>query len=338
MKRILCLLLVLLLCGCGAQPVPAQTSEPTFAEEVDPMKNDLTEKFVSAPGANLPAEQTYSFTSKDIPELKSGDLVLLTLEVKAESSVKTLGINFYQGGTEAADVYYIPSQWTRIVLCSDPQSSPVGLKLTAEEGIALRSLTVTNKKKATPESLEYTLGQFLVEDFESITLPESGAAAGRTTDLVKSGNYIYSIGSGKFTVTDVSDPNSPKVCGSISGLGNTRQIALLSSGTDVMLTARGYGAYIIDAADPNAPRIRCTYDTVEMGTGICISGDFAYISNRQYGVEVVDADGEVLAGYPDVFWDREKAAAFVAWCNDNDVESVLLPDLVADAIQEQYMV
>lgn len=288
MKRILCLLLVLLLCGCGAQPAPAQTSEPTFAEEVDPMKNDLTEKFVSAPGANLPAEQTYSFTSKDIPELKSGDLVLLTLEVKADSAVKTLGINFYQGGTEAADVYYIPSQWTRIVLCSDPTSTPVGVKLTAQEGIMLRSLTVTNKKKATPESLEYTLGQFLLEDFESITLPESGAAAGRTTDLVKSGNYIYSIGSGKFTVTDVSDPNSPKVCGSISGLGNTRQIALLESGTDVMLTARGYGAYIIDAADPTAPRIRCTYDTLEMGTGICISGDFAYISNRQYGVEVVD--------------------------------------------------
>ena len=288
MKRILCLLLVLLLCGCGAQPAPAQTSEPTIAEEVDPMKNDLTEKFVSAPGANLPAEQTYSFTSKDIPELKNGDLVLLTLEVKADSAVKTLGINFYQGGTEAADVYYIPSQWTRIVLCSDPTSTPVGVKLTAQEGIMLRSLTVTNKKKATPESLEYTLGQFLLEDFESITLPESGAAAGRTTDLVKSGNYIYSIGSGKFTVTDVSDPNSPKVCGSISGLGNTRQIALLESGTDVMLTARGYGAYIIDAADPTAPRIRCTYDTLEMGTGICISGDFAYISNRQYGVEVVD--------------------------------------------------
>ena len=57
-----------------------------------------------------------------------------------------------------------------------------------------------------------------------------------------------------------------------------------------------------------------------------------------YGVEVVNAGGAVLAGYPDVFWDREKAAAFVAWCNDNDVEPVLLPDLVADAIQEQYMV
>ena len=289
MKRILCLLLaLLLLCGCGAQPAPTETTEPTIAEEVDPMRNDLTAKFVPNPGDQLPAEKTHSFSSKDIPELKQGDLVLLTLEVKADSGVKKLGIDFYQSGFEAADVYYIPSQWTRIVLCSEPQTNPVGLKLTAEEGIALRSLTVTNKKKATPESLEFTLGQFLLEDFEDIALPETGAAAGHTTDLVKSGSYIYSIGDGSFTVTDVRDPNAPKVCGSISGLGNTRQIALLESGTDVMVTARGYGAYIIDAADPNAPRIRCTYDTLEMGTGICISGEFAYISNRQYGVEVVD--------------------------------------------------
>ena len=252
------------------------------------MKNDLTTKFVPAPGDNLPAEQTYSIKSSDIPQRKTGDLVLLTLEVKAESGCKELGICLYQGGADASDVYYIPAQWTKIVLCADPESTPVGLKLTAEEGIALRSLTVENKKKATPETVSHLLGQFLMEDFQQIDLPEKGTGAGRTTDLVKSGNYIYSIGNGAFTVTDVSDPKQARVCGSIDGLGNTRQIALLESGTDVMVTARGYGAYIIDASDPKAPRIRCTYDTVEMGTGICIGGRYAYISNRQYGVEVVD--------------------------------------------------
>ena len=112
------------------------------------MKNDLTTKFVSAPGDALPAERTYSIKNSDIPELKNGDLVLLTLEVKADSGSKALGVNFYQGGVDASDVYYIPAQWTKIVLCSDPESTPVGLKLTAEEGIALRSLTFENKKKA----------------------------------------------------------------------------------------------------------------------------------------------------------------------------------------------
>ena len=64
-----------------------------------------------------------------------------------------------------------------------------------------------------------------MEDFQRLDLPEKGAGAGRTTDLVKSGNYICSIGNGAFTVTDVSDPAAPKVCGSVSGLGNTRQTA-----------------------------------------------------------------------------------------------------------------
>ena len=57
-----------------------------------------------------------------------------------------------------------------------------------------------------------------------------------------------------------------------------------------------------------------------------------------YGVDVLDDAGAVSAAYPDVFWNREKATAFVAWCNENQLEPVLLHDLVEDAIQEQYMV
>lgn len=290
MKRILILLLALsLLCGCATSPAAdTQNTQPSLAEEENPMKTDLTAEFVSAPGELLPAEKTYSFGSKDIPEYKTGDLVLVTLEVKAAAGVKKLDVHLYQGGVEGTDVYFIPTQWTKLVLCNDPSAIPVGLKLAAEEGIALRSLTVENVKKADPLDMGDRLGQFLVEDHQKIQLPEVGVGAGRTTDLVKSGSYIYSIGGGSFTVTDVSDPNATKVCGSIAGLGNTRQIALLENGTDVMVTARGFGAYIIDASNPDAPRIRCTYDTLEMGTGICISGAYAYISNRQYGVEIVD--------------------------------------------------
>ena len=177
MKRFLYVLLALaMLCGCAA---PQQSDRPTATEttltEVDPMKQDMTASFVTAPGAQLPADKTVSLQGNDIPDLDTGDLVLLTLEVKADSGVKKLGIQFYQSGVEAADTYYIPSQWTRIVLCSDPAATPVGLKLTAEPGIALRSLTLTNKKKATPESLESTLGQFLVDDQQRITLPETDA-------------------------------------------------------------------------------------------------------------------------------------------------------------------
>ena len=66
--------------------------------------------------------------------------------------------------------------------------------------------------------------------------------------------------------------------------------------------------------------------------------DEAGSAHTVYGVEWLDDDGRAVECYPDVFWDREKAVAFVAWCNAEDVELILLPDLVADAIQEQYMV
>jgi hypothetical protein len=65
---------MLMLCACGAEAAPATpvtpaTTQPQPTEEANPMKNDLTTKFVSAPGDALPAERTYSIKNSDIPEL-----------------------------------------------------------------------------------------------------------------------------------------------------------------------------------------------------------------------------------------------------------------------------
>ena len=167
MKRFLAIVLaVSLLCGCTASPATdGKNTQPSMAEEENPMEIDLTQQFVAAPGDALPAEKTYSFGSKDIPEYKTGDLVLVTLEVKAAAGIQKLDVHFYQSGLEGADVYFIPAQWTRLVLCSDPSAQPVGLKLAAQEGIALRSLTVENLKKVSVDAVEHRLGQFLVDDF-----------------------------------------------------------------------------------------------------------------------------------------------------------------------------
>lgn len=285
MRKLMILLLALLLTGCTAQK-EAPATEPTQKEDLAVIA-DLTEKFTAA-GELLPAQKSYQFRNEDLKELGSGDTALIALEVKAESHCESLNLVFYQGGAQMEETYYIPTQWSRIAICSDNTMSLAGLKLSTEGNIRLRSLTLENCGRATAEDLLPRLGQFLLEEHNVVELPEQGAGAGSCKDLVKSGNMIYSIGNGKFTVTDVSDPAAPKVMGSVSGLGDTRQIALCQSGTNAMVTARGHGAYIVDASDPANPRIRTHYDTLEMATGICIEGNYAYISNRQYGVEIVD--------------------------------------------------
>ena len=288
-KRMMALLLsaLILLAGC-ADPAASETTPEETQQEENPMVAELTEKLISQSGDFLPNQVTYQFSGKDVPSLKSENTVLLSLEVKAESHCESLTLTLYQSGSQTEETYYIPTQWSRISLCTDSTLSLAGIKLVTEGRIQLRSFTVENCGKATADNLLPRLGQFLLEDHEKIELPEEGVGAGRTCDLVKSGNMVYSIGDGKFVVTDVSDPTAPKVLGSLSNLGQTRQIALCEGGTDVMVTARGYGAYLIDASNPVAPRIRAVYDSLEMATGISIQGDYAYISNRQYGVEVVD--------------------------------------------------
>ena len=285
MKKWMILLLAFMLTACSAPAGPTATE--TVSKEENAMVTDLTEK-IKTSGAYLAAQQTYQFSRTDLEQLRAGDTALIYLEVKAESRCESLNVVLYQGGGQTEETYYIPTQWSRISICSDSEMALAGLKLATEGKLLLRSFTLENCGKATADSLLPRLGQFLLEEHERVELPEQGAGAGRCKDLVKTGNMVYSVGNGVFTVTDVSDPANPKVLGSVSGLGDTRQIALCESGTDAMVTARGYGAYIIDASDPANPRIRTHYNTVEMATGISIEGNFAYISNRQYGVEVVD--------------------------------------------------
>ncbi len=55
-----------------------------------------------------------------------------------------------------------------------------------------------------------------------------------------------------------------------------------------------------------------------------------------YGIEAVLFNGEVLAFYDDVFFNQEKAGAFVEMCNAEELSLVHFEDAVEDALAEQY--
>ena len=57
-----------------------------------------------------------------------------------------------------------------------------------------------------------------------------------------------------------------------------------------------------------------------------------------YGIDAIDKCGNILASYTDIFFDRTKAENFVALCNKCELELIHLPDVVEDAITEQYAV
>ncbi len=55
-----------------------------------------------------------------------------------------------------------------------------------------------------------------------------------------------------------------------------------------------------------------------------------------YGIEAVSKQGRVLKSYPDLFFDREEAVAFVELCNTEELMLVHLEDVVEDALAAQY--
>lgn len=313
MKRCFAVVLALVmlgLCACGSDQntAPYQTTETAPMEEVDAMCKDLTAEFVAAPGGELPEEVTCTIRTKDIPEYKTGHLLLVTLNVRSKSNCRKLTVTLFQDDTRAEDTYFVTQDASRITLCFDPDAMPAGIRLAAQDGILLDRITLENKKKTDISMLSHQLGQFALADL-GVNLPENGTGAGRSVALIQSENYVYAIGEGALTVMDIGQ--TPKVLGRVDGLGITRQIALCPGGKAVMVTTRGGGAAVIDVSDPEAPHIRAWYDTLEMATGICISGQYAYICNRQYGVEVVDLSDLDAPQYVRTIQTGEVQSAFV---------------------------
>lgn len=100
------------------------------------------------------------------------------------------------------------------------------------------------------------------------------------------GDVLY-FGSGhSLHVYDVARAAEPVLLGSVSGIGVPRQIA--SRDGMVYISTRGTGLWIVDAKDPRAPKIVSRYDSLELATGICVSGDVVMLGQRPTGVEFID--------------------------------------------------
>ena len=266
----------------GYRPILDNTStEPETPTEPVTSKN-----FTQALAGTVSTSASYTFTANDL-SLTNGDMLMFSTVVRGQSASQHIRITAAFEGDSTVMEYAVPVQDTRINMPITASGGLISFTVEALDGaVVISEAIVENRGTATQEDLMVESGMhMLAGKYTDYMLSETGVGAGKTNDLVSSNGYIYSIGSGSLTVTDAA---KKKVLGTVSGLGDTRQIALCASGTDVMVTARGYGAYIIDVSDPANPKVRAEYDSVEMATGISIEGNYAYISCRQYGVDVVD--------------------------------------------------
>ena len=232
---------------------------------------------------------SYLFTSEEKSAIRTGDMLLFSFVVKADTSSPieiTVDVGTITNYLDKSMTltYYVPTQWTRIYL-PIRASELRGVTLKSEANVYLAEAKYENRFDATQEELSLESGMWCIEDFESYRLTEGGLGIGYTIGIVEYENYLYAIGDGKLSVIDT---RTNKVIGSLSGLGNLRQIDITDDGRYVVVTGRQDGVYIIDVTTPTAPKILSTYNSIEFATGLFVSGNYALICNRVYGVEIVD--------------------------------------------------
>ncbi|MDF1813441.1 MAG: hypothetical protein P1V20_14685 [Verrucomicrobiales bacterium] len=125
------------------------------------------------------------------------------------------------------------------------------------------------------------------DQYGKVLSPRKIPGIGACQAVAVVGDHLFATGRGEFYVLDISDAENPVLTGQLSELGGqTRQIFIQES--IAYVTARQDGLWLIDISDPARPVIISHYDTVEMATGIWVSGPVAFVATRQYGVEIID--------------------------------------------------
>lgn len=100
------------------------------------------------------------------------------------------------------------------------------------------------------------------------------------------GTTLYAVAGGVLSSFDVREPFRPKLLAQLPGMDNNRQV--VAQDGFVYVVSRETGLRIVDARDPANLKLRSRYDSVEFATGIDVVGKTAFLSERIYGVEVVD--------------------------------------------------
>ena len=103
--------------------------------------------------------------------------------------------------------------------------------------------------------------------------------------ILRNGNYLYTAGGKGLSVYDLSTPAAPRLMKRLPGVSG-RQMAMQNN--RLYITARGQGLWIFDLADPAEPRLLTRFDTVELATGIAVTGNIVFVAQRIYGVEILD--------------------------------------------------
>ncbi len=243
---------------------------------------------------------------------KNGDIVLLTFYARAKGASTKVKASIVskngavltniagQNNDKTEHTYFIPTQWTKFCLPVAVSGEIGGIRLYMGEAVSTVefggvSLEVTDGETPVHELVQ---GYFLCEPYTRLVIDYSEnnkyvekSSITKCNDLEIHGDYVYAIGGGNMYIVSTKDN---KITGTVSGMGETRQIAINEDATTAVVTSRVDGAFVIALDDKYNPQIVGRCDTVEYATGVAIGDNLCYITNRMFGTEIIDISDRTL--------------------------------------------
>ena len=216
------------------------------------------------------------------------DVLLLCFTAYAEEScgkfdLKISGSSSYSGSftfNTQKTAYYLPVKGIKSL-------STLKIKLTTTaQNVYIGNFSLVNCNQAKVNTLK--TGLFLLDDQKETVYYEESAIAEKATAMLADENYVYAAHYGVLTIYKAEPDGALTALSALSGLGNTRDMNFCNGGKGIVITSRENGVYFVDISDKKAPQILSNHTTLELATGLCVSGDYAFIASRYYGVEVLD--------------------------------------------------
>lgn len=295
---------------CGYEYIPEETTG-NFINSLGISETTMTDRDDMKFAKILDnSRASYTFTDEDKSAASAGDVLLFSFVVKAKDASVPLNIKADLGTVinknpnedSKSMTYYVPVQWTRIYM-PIKNNGMKDITLETDGTVYIAEAKFENCGNVPISSLSLKSGMWMIDDFEKIAVKETMSSDANfkwpaALELSKDGKYLYSIqygNNGTFSITNLEDGISKH----ITDVGDEiRQLAITEDGKYAIITARSSGACIIDIALSDeekaqgittpAPEIVSSYNTVELATGLYVSGNYAFITNRYHGVEVVD--------------------------------------------------
>lgn len=217
------------------------------------------------------------------------DVILLHFTAYADEKCGKLNVSV-AGTNKFSGTYLLSTDKTEYIIpvSNFEEINKITFTLTSErQSFHLGNFEVVNYNAVAINSIK--TGLFNVDDkSETKTLIEGTGFENNATDIVTDGEYLYAVYRGELTIYSLEDGALPQKIASLTGLGNSRDIAFCKDGKGIAVSARENGVYFIDIENPYQPVLCSNIDSLEMATGITCMGNYAFVCSRYFGVEIYD--------------------------------------------------